>query len=87
MDDAVTLAEAKEHLEVFVARAAAGQVVRIEVPGQGAVQLTKAATATDRPSRPLLMGQWRGLANIPVEQLFEPLSDEELTWLSGESSP
>jgi antitoxin (DNA-binding transcriptional repressor) of toxin-antitoxin stability system len=87
MDDAVTLIEAKEHFEDLVARAAAGQVVRIEVPGQGAVQLTKVTPATERTSRPLIMGQWRGLAHIPDEQLFAPLSEDELTWLSGETSP
>jgi hypothetical protein len=87
MENAVSLAEAKERLEDLVAQAAAGETVRIEVPGQGAVTLTKAEPLQTTPfSRKLLLGQWKGIVHIPAKQLFEPLSEEELAWLSGETS-
>jgi prevent-host-death family protein len=31
-------------------------------------------------------GRWKGRFIVP-ERLFEPLTDEELAWLSGERSP
>jgi antitoxin (DNA-binding transcriptional repressor) of toxin-antitoxin stability system len=87
MDD-VDLRYAKEHLEELVARAARGEDVRIVDPNIGAVRLTPdAASEGDarKPSRPVL-GQWKGVLTVP-ERLFDPLSEDDLAWLSGEQSP
>ena len=32
-------------------------------------------------------GRWKGRIYIPDDKLLEPLSDEELAWISGERSP
>jgi len=87
MDD-VTIAHAKEHLEELIEKAARGEVVRIVDPKGVAVRLTTDAKSEGdarKPRRPVL-GQWKGRLKVP-ERLFEPLSEEELAWLSGENSP
>jgi antitoxin (DNA-binding transcriptional repressor) of toxin-antitoxin stability system len=81
MDD-VTLPYAKEHLEDLIDRAARGEVVRISDPKSGAFRLVPDAQA---PYPKRVIGQWRGKIQVPA-RLMEPLSDEELRWLSGEDS-
>jgi len=79
---------AKEHLEELIERAWRGEVVRIKGAMHGAVCLStepSSISATELPSRPIL-GQLKGLLTVP-SRLFEPLSEEELAWLSGETSP
>ena len=83
MDETLSVSEAKEQLEDVVARAARGEVVRIVHPQLGAVRVV-AETMPKRPKR--VIGQWKGLIEVPA-RLLEPLSDDELHWLSGEESP
>lgn len=83
MDETLTLTEAKEQLEDVVARAARGEVMRIIHPKLGAVRVV-AETLPRRPKR--VIGQWKGKIEVPA-RLMEPLSADELRWLSGEESP
>jgi prevent-host-death family protein len=82
MED-VTLAHAKEHLEELVARAASGEEVVITDPVRGTFRLQPVAATRER-KRPIF-GQWEGRLTVP-ERLFEPLTEEELSWMSGEQS-
>ena len=84
MED-VTLAHAKEHLEELVRRAAAGEEVRISDPEVGTVVLAAVNGQRAGPMPERKPGQWKGRFTVP-ERLFEPLTDEELAWLSGERS-
>ena len=85
MED-VTLAHAKEHLEELIEKAARGEDVRITDGKQRTIRLVPADTKTARAGR-VVIGQWKGRVNeIPPEKLLEPLTDEELAWLSGEKS-
>lgn len=83
----VSLAHAKDHLEELIERAAKGEDIRISAPKVGIVRLQPVTAATDedkaRPER--RPGRWKGGFTVP-ERLFEPLTDEELAWLSGERS-
>ena len=84
MED-VSLADAKEMLEELVARAARGEDVRISDPVSGTVRLQPVAPgdAVLPERRP---GRWKGRFTVPA-RLFEPLSEDELAWLTGECSP
>lgn len=83
MED-VTIAEAKEKLEDLVTRAAHGEDVRISDPRLGTVRLLAVnASAEALPER--RPGRWKGRLTVPA-RLMEPLTDEELSWLSGEQS-
>jgi antitoxin (DNA-binding transcriptional repressor) of toxin-antitoxin stability system len=85
MED-VSLTHAKEHLEELVERAAKGEDIRISDPKVGTVRLQPVTAATDKGKRPdRRPGRWKGRFTVP-EQLFEPLTEEELAWLSGERS-
>ena len=84
MED-VTLAHAKEHLEDLMRRAAAGEDVRISDPELGTVQLTAATGGRADVTLERKPGQWKGRFTVP-DRLFEPLSDDELSWLSGKRS-
>jgi prevent-host-death family protein len=88
MED-VDLRHAKEHLEELIERARRGEDVRISDPALGSVRLVPAGQSQDAaslfPKR--IPGLMKGMASIPDEKLFEPLSEEELAWLSGETSP
>ena len=88
MED-VTLSYAKEHLEELVERAARGEDVTIADPRLGGVRLQPVTASTiglDGLYPPRIVGQWKHLAEIPDERLFAPLTEEELSWLSGEQS-
>jgi antitoxin (DNA-binding transcriptional repressor) of toxin-antitoxin stability system len=82
MDD-VTLAHAKEHLEELVARAARGEEVVIRDEKLGTVKVVAVALTSVRPKR--VIGQWKDQFVVPA-RLFEPMTDDELTWRSGELS-
>jgi prevent-host-death family protein len=82
MDD-VTIADAKEHLEDLLARAARGEDVSITDPVRGTFRLQQIKPA--RRQAPIL-GQWAGKPTVPA-RLFEPLTEDELAWMSGELSP
>lgn len=82
MDDA-TIDYAKQHLEELIERALNGEDVRISDPRLGTVQLA-AAPGSSRTRR--IPGQWKGRIDIPDDKLLEPLSADELAWLSGEQS-
>lgn len=81
----VNLAEAKEKIEDLLARAAKGEEICVSDPSIGCVKLV--AVAGSLPARPKrVIGQWKDKFEVPA-RLFEPLSEEELGWLSGEASP
>ena len=87
MED-VSLAQAKDHLEELIERATKGEDIRITDPKLGTVKLEPVSVAETHEAdqrterRP---GRWKGRFKVP-ERLFEPLSEEELAWLSGERS-
>jgi prevent-host-death family protein len=82
MDD-ISIDFAKAHLEDLVARARRGESVRIVAPGLGAVRVVSDGPAV-RPKR--VFGQWKDKMVVPA-RLMEPLTEDELRWLSGEDSP
>ena len=85
MED-VTLAEAKEKLEDLIARAGRGEEVRISDPALGTVRLQPVAKPGEELAAPERKpGRWKGRLTVPA-RLFEPLSEEELAWLSGEAA-
>jgi len=84
MED-VSLPYAKEHLEDLVARAVQGEDVVITDAKLGTVKIV----ATEREAKTYpkrVIGQWKDRFVVP-ERLFEPLTADELSWLSGEESP
>ena len=84
----VTLDHAKDHLEELIERAARGEDIRISDPKLGTVKLEPVAGTPDQEGKPRperRPGRWKGRFTVP-ERLFEPLTDEELAWLSGERS-
>ena len=84
----VTLDHAKDHLEELIERAARGEDIRISDPKLGTVKLEPVAGTADQEGKPRperRPGRWKGRFTVP-ERLFEPLTDEELAWLSGERS-
>ena len=87
MDD-VSIDHAKEHLEELLARARRGEDVRIAMPDGETVRLHVVITdrENNEPIRPKLQrGRWKGRFVVPA-RLFEPLSEDEMAWLSGASS-
>ena len=83
--DTVDIRYAKEHLEELLDRASRGEDVRIEAPGKGAFTLAPADAGDATPTK-RVPGSLKGKLTIPA-RLFEPLTEEELRWLSGEESP
>lgn len=84
----IPLSEAKNRLDELIERAARGEDVRIADPKHGTVRLQPVAQPPDAiepPFPPRIAGQWKGRFKVP-ERLFEPLTEEELSWLSGEQS-
>jgi len=84
MED-VSLTHAKEHLEELIERAAKGEDIRISAPKGGTVRLLPVRPARSKPRPERRPGRWKGRFTVPV-RLFEPLTEEELAWLSGERS-
>jgi antitoxin (DNA-binding transcriptional repressor) of toxin-antitoxin stability system len=86
MED-VSLTHAKDHLEELIERASKGEDIRISDPQLGTVKLLPvqpvAPKEKRRPER--RPGRWKGRFTVP-ERLFEPLTDDEVAWLSGERS-
>jgi antitoxin (DNA-binding transcriptional repressor) of toxin-antitoxin stability system len=82
----VTLAEAKEHLDDLMQRAARGEDVRIVDPELGTVRLTPVADVgamgSLRPKR--VPGRWKDRMSEPPAGIFEPMSDDELKDWYGE---
>ena len=80
--DNVSLAQAKEKFEELLVRAANGEEICVTDPSIGTVKFVRVAgSRTARPKRQI--GQWKDKFDVPA-RLFEPLSDDELRWLSGE---
>ena len=87
--ESVSVVEAKEHLEDLMRRAALGEDVVIGDAATGTVRLLPVGapkTETEHQKPPREPGRWRGKFVVP-ERLFEPISEDELSWLSGEQSP
>ena len=86
MED-VSLSQAKDHLEELIERATKGEDIRITDPKLGTVKLEPVSVAEthEAEQRVELGRRWKGRFTVP-ERLFEPLSEEELAWLSGERS-
>ena len=82
------VAYAREHLPELLERAARSEDVSIVDPQHGRFELRPAALSTDERANfagPPILGQWAGRVVVPA-RLFEPLTDEELEWLSAEKS-
>ena len=86
MED-VTLAHAKDHLEELSERASKGEDVRISDPKLGSIKLQPVAMGSDGPYPAPIFGVMAGKADLTLEQALEPLTEDELAWLSGETSP
>jgi len=84
MED-VSLDYAREHLQELLVRAARGEEIGIVVPDLGTVHLAVSGSKTHLYP-PRIVGQWKHLADIPEARLLEPLSGDDLAWLSGELS-
>lgn len=82
--ESITLAEAKERLEELIERASRGEDVCISDPKHGSVRLMPAAGGAPYPMR--IPGLMKDKVNISDEELLAPLTDDELSWLSGETS-
>lgn len=86
----ITLSEAKERLEELIERASRGEDVRIDDPKHGSVRLMPARQPQPNPGGPpypeRIPGLMKGKVTISDEELFAPLTEEELAWLSGENS-
>ena len=96
MDD-VNLAQAKDHLEELMARAANGEDVRITDPKLGTVRLLRVVrepdlaaprvTDTMEPFVPLQgkrkLGHLRGKLKVPA-RLMEPMDEQELRDWDGD---
>ena len=84
--DRYDIAYAREHLSELMDKAARGEEVSIIDPERGTFRLAPEGldAVVSPPVRPVF-GQWKGRMTVPA-RLFEPLSDEELAWLSGENS-
>lgn len=82
----VSLDHAKAHLEELIARASRGEPVRISDPALGSVRLIADEANPCPPAPARIPGRWKGKISISHEELFEPLSEAELAWLSGEES-
>ena len=86
MED-VTLAHAKDHLEELIERASKGEDVRISDPKLGTIKLQPVTPGSDGLYPERIPGLMKGKASLTLEQALEPLTEEELAWLSGETSP
>ena len=87
MED-VSLTHAKDHLGELIERAAKGEDIRISDPKLGTVRLLPVNNSLPRGedlSHLRKPGRWKGRFTVPA-RLFEPLTEEELAWLSGERS-
>jgi antitoxin (DNA-binding transcriptional repressor) of toxin-antitoxin stability system len=71
------LAEAKEHLDDLIARAARGEDVRIADPVHCTARLVvEAATAADPPSARRVPGRWKGRLGPAPDEFFAPLTKQ-----------
>ena len=76
--ESVTLAEAKEHLEELIVRAAQGEDVRIFDPKVGAFQLTPIPASNAATGAQRIPGRWKDRLPEPPSSFFDPLPEEEL---------
>ena len=82
--ESIPLTEAKDRLDELVRRATAGEEIVIADAKAGQVRLQPInADAAGKPMR--IPGRWKGRIHIPEDKLLEPLSEEELAWMSGEN--
>ena len=84
--DPYDIAYANQHLTELIDRAARGEEVSITDPERGTFRLQSVSGAvTGNGRRRPILGQWQGRLTVPM-RLFEPLSGDELAYLSGEQS-
>lgn len=75
----VPLAEAREHLEDLMMRAARGEDVRIYDPIAGTVKLTAvAAEHISALPKSRELGFLKGIVAPPPDDFFDPMTEEEL---------
>lgn len=78
--------QAKDRLDELLQRAAAGEDIVISDVRSGDIRLLPISSkASPLPRR--MRGRWKGRIHIPDEKLLEPLTAEELAWMSGEDDP
>jgi hypothetical protein len=84
--ESVSVAEAKEHLDDLLQRAARGEDVRIADPSFGEVKLQRMA-ATSNPDHVLpkrVPGSLKGILAAPPDDFFDPMTEDELKDWYGE---
>lgn len=82
----ISVDKAKDHLDELLRRAQSGEDIVIADEGGRAVRLLPVVESQQaQPKR--ISGRWKGRVHIADDALLAPLSDEELAWLSGETSP
>lgn len=84
--ESIPLNQAKERLDELVHRASQGEDIVIADSNGDRVRL-QPLTNFEQPKASRVPGRWKGRVQIPDDKLLEPLSDEDLAWLSGENSP
>ncbi len=84
--ESIPLNQAKERLDELVHRASQGEDIVIADHNGDRVRLQPVANI-EQPKAKRVPGRWKGRIQIPDDQLLEPLTEEELAWLSGENSP
>jgi len=80
--ESVTVAEAKEHLENLLARAANGEDVQIVDARLGTMRIVPVDSQQSVLCR-RTPGLLKGIVHIADDQLFAPLTEEELDDFSG----
>lgn len=86
--DNIPATEAKERLDELLQRAALGEDIVISDPKSGKVRLQpiyEAATGDGKERAKRVPGRWKGRIHIPDDKLLEPLTEDELRWISGEA--
>jgi antitoxin (DNA-binding transcriptional repressor) of toxin-antitoxin stability system len=84
--DTIPLSEAKEHLEDLIARAARGEIVRIDDPVHGTARIVVEPSPPAVQGAKRVPGRWKGKLGTMPDDLFAPMSEEELKDWYGEDA-
>ncbi len=83
--ESVNLTDARERLDELVKRAAAGEEIIISDAVAGEVRLLPISGVVHLSEGKRIPGRWKGRIHIPDDALLAPLTDEELSWMTGEN--